>query len=278
MKRGVGLIFKVNPPEFRGLEPNSFEQLYLFTHLYGITQPPRELTKKEIIENGWVEKYVLGLTTEEESSEVERLATLYPEVQESINLARNKICSKFNRSLTQPALRNTFMNKRRMMALTIALVSLFSLGFCLLCREHFSLQANYIEQSQKLAFEQAKMSQLVSYTNERSIFLHSPSTRRIRLKGCGEYPDAEVMVFQCIKTGRMMLRVIDLPELQSGQRYEVWAQQPDQQDRLIGQMHPPVRFDSLYVMEDIKTCSSLQINSVDPSSQKAIPVCLASLR
>ena len=235
------------------------------------------MTKKEIIENGWVEKYVLGLTTEEESSEVERLATLYPEVQESINIARNKICSKFNRSLTQPALRTSFMNKRKMMALTIVLVSLFSLGFCLLCREHFSLQANFSEQSQKLAIEQAKVSQLVSFSKERSVFLHSPSTRRVKLKGCGDYPDAEVMVFQCVKTGRMMLRVIDLPELPTGQYYEVWSQQPNQQDLLIGQLQPPLRFDSLYVLEDNLVCSTLQIKSVDPETHQAMPVCLASL-
>lgn len=235
------------------------------------------MTKKEIIENGWVEKYVLGLTTEDESSEVERLATLYPEIQESINVARNKICSTFNRSLTQPALRNSFMNKRKMMALTIVLVSLFSLGFCLLCREHFSLKANYSEQRQQLALEQAKVSQLVSVTKEKSIFLHSPSTRRIKLKGCSDYPDAEVMVFQCVRTGKMMLRVIDLPELPAGQHYEVWAKEEDQQNRLIGQLEPPLRFDSLYKLDDNLYCSSLQINSVDPLTHKTMPVCLAGL-
>jgi hypothetical protein len=235
------------------------------------------LTKKEIIENGWVEKYVLGLTTEEESSEVERMAVLYPEIQGSINISRNDICGKFNRSLTQPALRNAFMNKRKLMILTVSIVSLFSLGFCFLCREHFTMKAVVSEQTQKLALEQAKVSQLVSLTKERSIFLHAPSTRRIKLKGCADYPDAEVMVFQCVKTGRMMLRVIDLPELPEGQYYEVRAQQSDQQNYLIGQLRPPLRFDSLYVLDSKLLCSELEINSIDPVSHTSMPICLADL-
>ena len=235
------------------------------------------MTKKEILEGGWVEKYVLGLTTENESSEVERLAALYPEVQEDINLARNKICGTFNRNLTQPALRSTLMNKRKMMMVTIIGVSLFSLGFCLLAREHFSLKNNFTIQSQKLALEQAKVSELVSQTKERSLFLHSDNTKRIKLKGCGEFPDAEVMVFQCVKTGRMMLRVIDLPELPIGEHYEVWALQADDQNRLIGELEPPLRFDTLYVLEPLLNSSSLQINSIDPITKKSMQVCLASL-
>jgi len=238
------------------------------------------LTKKEIIENGWVEKYVLGLTTEEESSEVERLAMLYPDIQDNINVARNKICGKFNRSLTQPALRNSFMNKRKMMIFTIIAVSLFSLGFCLLAREHFSLRAIYSEQSLRLAREEEKMNQLASFTrlvSEQSHFLHSPDTKRIRLRGCGEYPDAEVMVFRSEATGRMMLRVVDLPEINEGQYYEVWAKQEANVDRLLGLLKPPLRFDSLYTMDSMLYSSALQIRSVDPAAHKSSPVCLANL-
>ncbi len=238
------------------------------------------MTKKEIIENGWVEKYVLGLTTEEESSEVERLASLYPEIQDNINVARNKICSKFNRSLTQPALRNSFMNKRKMMILTVTGVSLFSLGFCFLCREHFSLRAEYSAQHMQLAQEQARVYQLSSFTklaSEQSCFLHSPDTRRIRLKGCDNHPDAEVMIFQDTKTGKMMLRVIDLPELEEGHYYEVWTQQKPKPDRLIGLLKPPLRFDSLYNLEPTVYSSGLVINDIDSVTHQPLPICLASL-
>jgi hypothetical protein len=235
------------------------------------------LTKKEIIEKGWVEKYVLGLTAEDESAEVERLAFLYPELQAKINLARTTICSKFNRSLTQPAIRTTFLTRKKMMAFAVILISLFSLGFVILCGEHFSLQANYTEKAQQLAFEQAKVSQLVSYSKEKSIFLHSPSTRRIKLKPSGDYPDAEAMIFQGTKSGRMLLRVVDLPELPEGQHFEIWAEQPQNKNELIGTLNPPLRFDSLYVLQSLPLCSKLMINSVDPVTKTSLPVCAATL-
>jgi len=249
----------------------------VFPFINGIN--PRELTKKEIIEQGWVEKYVLGLTSEEESSEVERLAYLYPEVQENINEKRNQICGTFNRSLTQPALRYSLMNKRKMMILTVAVVSLFSLGFCFLAREHFSLKAIYSEQNRQLLQEQAKVTQLASiaqFSSDRSTFMHSPDTRRIKLKGGTNYPEAEAMIFHSEKTGKMMLRVIDLPELEKGQHYGVWAIQPDKKELFIGQVEAPVRFDSLYTLDPVLAWSSLQLKINDPSSNNSETVCLAT--
>lgn len=241
--------------------------------------PSITLTKKEIIENGWVEKYVLGLTSEEESSEVERLANLYPEIQDNINTARHKICGKFNRNLTQPALRDTLMNKRKMMFLTILGVSIFSLGFCFLCREHFSLRADYSEQAKKLAMEEAMLVQfdsVIHSASEKAKFLHSGTTEKIRLKGSGNFPDAEAMIFKCDKTGRMLLRVVDLPELPDGQYYEVWAEQKPKPDRLIGLLRSPLRYDSLYTLDSMLYASVLMIKSIGDAQHKAEPVCLAS--
>ncbi|HZV70348.1 MAG TPA: anti-sigma factor [Saprospiraceae bacterium] len=238
------------------------------------------MTKKEIIENGWVEKYVLGLTTEAESSEVERLANLYPDIQENINETRNKICGKFNRNLTQPALRDTFMNKRKMKILAIAGVALFSLGFCFLCREYFALKKDYSELSRKLEVEEAAVIELASFAHsddEQSQFLHAPNTKKIKLKGSESFPEAEAMVFKCGKTGKMLLRIVDLPELPEGQAYEVWAGQKTGPDRLIGLLKPPLRYDSLYALDSVLYSSALQIRSMDNPEHKSLPVCMVSI-
>ncbi|MBK9982390.1 MAG: hypothetical protein IPP15_08190 [Saprospiraceae bacterium] len=238
------------------------------------------MTKKEIIENGWVEKYVLGLTSEEESSEVERLANLYPDIQDNINDARHKICGKFNRNLTQPALRDTLMNKRKMMFLTILGVSIFSLGFCFLCREHFSLKADYSEQSKKLAMEEAILAQfdsVIHSTAEKAKFLHLATTKKIRLKGSENFPDAEAMIFKCTKTGKMLLSVVDLPELSEGQYYEVWGEQKPKPDRLIGLLKSPLRYDSLFTLDSMLYSSALMIKSIGDARHKAEAICLASL-
>lgn len=238
------------------------------------------MTKKEIIEKGYIDKYVLGLTSEEESGEVERLALLYPEVQEQINEARNTICSKFNRNLTEPALRSSFLTKRRVMLWSGILVSLVCLGFLILCSEHFSLKQDYSVQSERLAQEKAKVSKLASFSKiveEEADFLHALGTRRIRLKGCDKTPDAEVMIFRSVYSGVMKLRVIDLPEIRDGQKYQVWAQQPETEDLLIAELISPLRYDSLYNMDPVLHFSALQITSADPVTGKALPICLATI-
>ncbi|MEO5906030.1 MAG: hypothetical protein ABIQ11_04855, partial [Saprospiraceae bacterium] len=222
------------------------------------------MTKKEIIENGYIDKYLLGLTTEEESSEVERLAILYPEIQQEINTARNTICSKFNRNLTEPALRSSFLTKRRVMMWSGIVVSFFCLGFFILCQEHFSLKQDYTIQSRRLAQEQDKVSKLVSFNkmaSEDAEFLNALGTRRIRLKGCDKTPEAEVMVFRSVYSGIMKLRVIDLPELPEGTKYQVWAHRTGDDDLLIGELLSPVRFDGLYNLEPVRQFSALQITS-----------------
>lgn len=238
------------------------------------------MTKKELIERGYIDQYVLGLTTEDENIEVERLANLYPEIQQQINTARNRICSNFNRNLTQPALRSSLLTKRRVMLWAGLVVSFFSIGFCFLCREHFTLQETYTEQCEKLAREQAKVIQLASMSqmvSEQSDFLHSPETHRIKLKGGENFPEAEVMVFQSKNTGKMMLRVIDLPLLPQGQYYEVWAHQADKGNFRVGQLFPPVRFDSLYSLAPAVNWTSLEITTIDPSTMTEIPVCTATI-
>jgi hypothetical protein len=238
------------------------------------------LTKKELIEGGWIDKYILGLTSDEESQEVERIAALYPDVQDEINRSRSRICGKFNRNLTQPALRHSLLSKRRILYGAGISVVLLIGAMTFICREHFSLQRDFSYQSQMLAEKEAHVNQLASFSrmaSEQSVFLHAPDTKRIKLKGCEPTPEAEVMVFQCGVSGKMMLRVIDLPELASGQHYEVWAHHHDDTRRLVGKIAPPLRFDSLYVLDTALHFTSLEINSVDPMTQESMPVCLASI-
>ncbi len=240
-----------------------------------------QLTKKELLEGGWIDKYVLGLTSEKESDEVERLASLYPEVQEQINLARNKVCGTFNRNLTRPALRHSFLTKRRVLLSSAAIVLIALGAFAFLWKEHFSLRQVYDSQCTKLAEEQAKLDKMASLSrqvSERSSFINSTTTERIKVRGCESTPDAEVLLFQCKLSGKMMLQVVDLPELPEGHHYEVWTQHPDNTDRMIGQIQPPIKYDSLYVLDNALHYSSLQITDVDPVNNLTLPLCMATAK
>jgi hypothetical protein len=240
-----------------------------------------QLTRKELFEDGWIEQYVLGLTSEEESKEVERLASLYPEVQEAINAARNKVCGNFNRRLTRPAMRHSFLTKRRVLAGASGIVLLTLVGFAFMCKEHFSLKQNYDSQCNKLAEEQAKVNQLATHTqkvSEQSRFINSTTTERIKIRGCDDTPDAEVLLLKCKLTGKTMLQVVDLPHLPEGHHYEVWTTHEDQTNRMIGQIQPPIKYDSLYVLDTAIDYSALQITDVDPIHHTSAPVCLATVR
>lgn len=238
------------------------------------------MTKKELIEGGWIDKYILGLTSETESEEVERLANIYPDVQAQINRSRSQICGKFNRNLTQPALRFSFLTKRRVLYGSGLAVFILLTGLAFLYKEHCSLQDSYYSQAQRLADDEEQLIRLSSFSkmeNERSLFLHAPQTKRIKLKGCAYTPDAEVMIYQCRMTGKMMLSVIDLPELKNGQYYEVWAQSPDQDDRLLGKIIPPIKVDSFYVLDSALHFNALQITTVDPGTMQSEPICMAAV-
>jgi hypothetical protein len=239
------------------------------------------LTKKELIEGGWIDKYVLGLTSDQESSEVERLATLYPEIQEQINQSRNRICGKFNRNLTQPALRHSFLTKRRILIGSALTVIAVLAGFGILCKEHFLLKNDYHSQCEKLAAEHAKVEQLASHSKiaaERSSFLNSTTTDRIKVKGCESTPYTEVVLFKCRLSGKMMLQVVDLPTLPSGHHYEVWAQNPDSTDRMIGLIQSPIKYDSLYMLDTALHYTSIQITDVDTINNFSEAVCMATVK
>ena len=74
-----------------------------------------------------------------------------------------------------------------------------------------------------------------------------------------------------------MLRVIDLPSLPNGQHYDVWASDAQKGSLIIGQLTPPVRFDSLYALAPLTDLVSLEINSVDPYTMNATQFCSATL-
>src|SRR4030095_7773472 len=121
-----------------------------------------------------------------------------------------------------------------------------------------------------------QLASIAQFSSDRSNFMHYPDTRRIKLKGGANYPEAEAMIFHSEKTGRMMLRVIDLPELNDGQHYEVWATQPDKQELYIGRVEAPLRFDSLYTLDSLLVWSSLRLKFMYSSVNNSERICLAT--
>lgn len=235
------------------------------------------MTKKELLEEGWIDQYVLGLTSEEESLEVERLANLYPEVQAEINAAREKLCSNFNRNLTRPVLQSRFLSKRNIILGSVALVTIPLLAFLFICREHFSLQKDYKSTCHKLAKEKERGDKLAFVSDrvsQQSRFISASNTNRLKLKGCNNNPEAEVILYKCKNSGKMMLHVVDLPQISGDSHFEIWATEKDNPKKLIGVITPPLKYDSLYTLTPAPTSTGLEIYEADASSSKMDLVCL----
>lgn len=129
------------------------------------------MTKKELIEGGWIDKYILGLTSEGECQEVERLANIYPEVQAEINRARTHICGQFNRNLTKPALHSSFLTKRRVLYGSAMLIALLLTAFSFLYKEHVKLQHNFDYQSARMIEEEKHCTNLPDFSGKPAIML-----------------------------------------------------------------------------------------------------------
>jgi hypothetical protein len=160
----------------------------------------------------------------------------------------------------------------------VVFVSLAALTF--LWVEHFDLRETYNSQCKKVAADQERMAQMSTFSKkvtERSTFINSSTTERIKVKGCDSTPDAEVLVFKCKISGKMMLQVVDLPVLEEGQHYEVWTQWNDNSNHMIGLIQPPIKYDSMYVLNSDLNYTMLQITAVDPEDNSSHPVCMANV-
>ena len=237
------------------------------------------MTRKELLDGGWVDRYVLGLTDESESREVERLAGLYPDIQEEINRARGRLCSSFNRRLTRPALRSAFLSRKNL-RLAFGLVvaaSILVIGVTLW--RHLDLWRTYKAQCASLEQERARSQALADRNrtaDQLAQFVNAKNTERIQLRGCEDAPEAEVVVYRCLLSGKMMMRVIELPVIGDGRHFEVWAR-GDGTERLVGKLMPPIRYDSLYVLDTALHSQALAITSVDPVRNLVEPLCLATI-
>ncbi|MEO6132576.1 MAG: hypothetical protein ABIQ02_12055, partial [Saprospiraceae bacterium] len=79
------------------------------------------------------------------------------------------------------------------------------------------------------------------------------------------------------ETGRMLLRIVELPSLPQGQYFEVWSEQKPKPDRLVGLIKPPLRYDILYTLDSMINASALLVKGVANAQGKSLVVCQASI-
>ena len=213
---------------------------------------------KKYIETGILEEYVSGLLSEEENREVDRVAGLYPEVQEEIeqirsayNLLSNRLgmtpdpsileqsLAKINEDATKNVTSSTPVPKKSetpfykyMMAASVALLvmSVALNGY------FFSELTTAREEIQNMtAFAQAMQDNL-SQANDQLAFIEDALNLKIPLNGAGVSPSSNATVYWNTETADVFIHVGDLPVPPSGHQYQLWAEK-DGHMHNIGTFH-----------------------------------------
>lgn len=242
------------------------------------------MDKERFLSSGLLEQYILGLTSPEESEEVEKYLKAFPELQSEADAMRKaieqyalqhsvpppshlktKILSEIDQLAEQEqtirgqALRQAHAAKNRAVGIG-ALAGIF----LLLLAGYFYRQLNRSEhQLQRLqasfaAFQEAcqEKQETLKQQAELYAFLNHQDTRPVLLQGTGLAPDAEVLVYWNGAVKTAYVRSLRLPEPPPGKQYQLWA---DVDGEMINAGLLPKTGKNMYAVGYIDRAESLNI-------------------
>ena len=187
---------------------------------------------KEYIESGILEEYVSGLLTDKDNEEVDRIAGLYPEVQDEIdeirsayNLLANRLgiapdSSVLEKSLAQissnideeivPAQKEESKDRSGILLYAIAAVVTLLL---------VSTAINFY-----FFFQIDELNQNYSEAVENLSVIQNTSAKKIIMTGLPNSPESHASLYWNEQTKDIYIQVGDLPVPPSGHQYQLWAE------------------------------------------------------
>ncbi len=217
------------------------------------------MDKDKFLKSGLLEQYVLGLTDERESEEVERYAEAFPEIQAEIESLRKsmddyarqyaampseELKSRVSKDtdemeagrrrrekadgshVSQESPRWGAWLARSIMALLIILSLSFYQGKVAADRRYQELSREYRAFQHDCTRQQAQMEELF----EVYAFLNHEHTIPIRLESTGLAPEAEAIAYLNAIHKKVFINPTHLPEPPKGKTYQMWA---DVEGRMI---------------------------------------------
>lgn len=208
------------------------------------------MDKERFLASGLIEQYVLGLTTSEETLEVERYARAFPEIQEEIDSLRrameeyaaqysispsknlkDKDLSELKKpqKASSPSKEhaNTGTLAFQRMRFQFAAILFLALGMVawLLWRQS-QVQAEYRQLSSEFATLRSECESLQQeYKASQKVvaFMNGIETRVLHLKGTSFNPAAHAVVYWNEKIKNAYISIKDMPPLPPGKQYQIWA-------------------------------------------------------
>lgn len=200
------------------------------------------MDKEKFLKSGLIEQFVLGITSPEETAEVERYAAAFPDIQEEIAQLRgaiedyakqyaieppagtkDAILDEINtiqqNNITSPP--TNWLSWLPMAAILASVVLAFNFY-----QKKNKAEALLIETEDRLATFQKDCEEektRLQITQDRYAFLTNKSTQAVNITGTGLSPEANVVVYYNSESESALLNIVNLPEPPAGKTYQMWA-------------------------------------------------------
>ncbi|MBT8377455.1 MAG: anti-sigma factor [Bacteroidia bacterium] len=201
------------------------------------------MTKKDILENGLLEQYILGTLDPLMETDIEVLINEDTELQsllkqmeadfETIGLENaieppSRIKAEILKSITNSGQSGLKPNKTYTLYIGIAasLAFLFMLGSFFLYQELDNTQEQLQivnSEIENLQLELNEVSDSLSETNKWYLAISDPETEQYVVKGNSLLPDAKLISYVNHKTKSVVINTSKLPKIDDDHDYQMWA-------------------------------------------------------
>lgn len=203
------------------------------------------MAKRQIIESALLEQYILGLTSETETREIEAYLDKNPSIAKEVR-QNQKLMEGFAREFTAKAPRPHETNilhavredeqvipqdiSKTQISWFKGIAVSFALGFGLLAFLLFQQQANLENQLtklegtvQKLQKENELLNQQKEQINQQFAVLKDAKTNHVHLKGSELSPTSLIVVYWNEINQNAYLNLVNLPEIPANKSLQLWA-------------------------------------------------------
>lgn len=201
------------------------------------------MTKKDILENGLLEQYILGTLETNEQTEIEVLVNKDEELKsilkqlehgfETIGLENaieppHRIKGNLLKTIRNSNTSDSKPNKTYSLYIGIAasLAFLFMLGSFFLYQELDNTQEQLKlvnSEVENLELELIEVSDSLSETNKWYLAISDPETEQYVVKGNNLLPDAKIISYVNHQTKSVVINTTKLPKIDSDHDYQMWA-------------------------------------------------------
>jgi anti-sigma-K factor RskA len=213
------------------------------------------MNKEKFLKSGLLEQYILGLTNEEESLEVERYAESFPEIAKEIEETqaaleqyamqyismppeelKSKVMSDIDTEIAQMNHRNnrngmastgTRPTGRRWLTIAFGVLAAVSTIFAFIFYQgKMGAQKNYNQVVSEFATFKSdceKQQKAKRELDQIYAFFQHPETAPVKLSGSAIAPDAEALAFLNHEQKTAYINLTKLPSPPEGKTYQLWA-------------------------------------------------------